>query len=470
MSTKTHALAVRGWKAAWSLVIGALVAAGAGGGLAARADQLPALPAAVVAEAKRSIVPFLEQEGIGSVGVLKFIALDGSGADVTPSQRLGAINADLASQFQLAILMNVSRKDPIAVLRDPSGVAAGIPGATHLTAEGRAKLFAAEYPVVVGMPEQRVKPGAFIFGIVQIADDLQTAQTVVTIASQGRDGKIAVRKLCNFPASLRADDLSAFGKSFAASRGAFTGGKPASLAADVQAGRKPFPLQDPTAPITLSIAYDGAVQRIEFRDGGAFVAEPRQGQKVTITIAKTKADGQRYAAALKVNGENMAQRDTRPDLTAMKWVLSDDSPTRPVRGYSVSTDAIQPFTVLSDADSARRAFDYGVDAGTITMTVYAERTANPDGGDADVKQQIAAATAAGVLDRLLTEGGVRLDPNRTFASLDEAKGTLETTLASADRGVIVADSGSQSFKQEVVPFNKDPDPVMSAVIRYYTPR
>jgi len=453
-----------------------------------RADQPLPLPAAVAAATKTLIVPALEAKGVKSVGVLKFLAMDGSGPDAKPSTRLGAINSDLAAQFQTAILLNVSKKQPIAVCRDPSAVAAAIPGATHLSAEGQTKLFAADYPVVVGTSGQTVKPDALLFGIVQIADDLKSVTVDVRMI---RRGVPEAEKLSEFTARMGADDLPAAGQSFVATRGLFTGGQTAgqaapptpeqvaerpirlaSLAADVRAGRRAFPLEDPEAPVTLSIAYDGSLQKIEYRDGGAFVAEPRQGQKVTVTIRKTRQDGQRYAVALKVNGENTAERGVLPDIKGSKWILSNDLMTLPVRGYAVGTEVIQPFTVLSEAESARRAFDYGVDAGTITMTVFAEQMGTPeDGPPAAAEPQFVQGGGAGAaLDQLLLAGGVRLDPQQSFGSLDEAKASLATSLASTSRGLIVPSAESQSFKQRIVKFMPIPDPVMSVVVRYYTRR
>ena len=61
-------------------------------------------------------MPVLEREWIDSVGVLKFLAVDGDDTSGRPTIRLGAINSDLAVQFQAAILLNASRRYPIAVL------------------------------------------------------------------------------------------------------------------------------------------------------------------------------------------------------------------------------------------------------------------------------------------------------------------------------------------------------------------
>lgn len=465
-------------KARWLLVIGALAATAAGAAAPSLADQPPPLPAAVAKAVKETILPHLEKTGVTSVGVLKFLVKASPQGRASP--RTGAINSDLAAQFQLAILMNVRRTKEIAVLLDPNGVAAKIPSATHLQADALANLFRADYAVVVGPPTMRVKPDALIFGVATVADDLQTA---TVDARMYRRGGANAENLCVFSASLRAADLPAAGQSFLASRGLFTGGrpqgvddagaiKPASLAADVRTGRRPFPLEDPAAPVTLAITYDGARQPIEFRDGGGFVPEPRQGQKVSLTIAKARQDGQRYAVVLKVNGENTAERGTLPDIKSMKWVLSDAFMKLPVRGYAVGTKSLQPFTVFSEAESAKRAFDYGIDAGTITMTVFAEQadsgSAQPD--PADQRQLAGDSSGSSDLDQLLLEGGVRLDPRQSFESLDAAKGALESMLAAAPRGIIGEGDEVESFKQEIVKFKANPDPVMSVVIRYYTPR
>lgn len=458
-----------------ALPVGALVMACALIGFvpAAAVDQ-PLPLAAAMAAAARVIVPTLEKAEVQNVGVLKFRVVDGKGGDGDATARLGTINSDLAAQLQTAILLNLSRRKPIAVLRDPSGVAATIAGASHLTPEGQEKLFAAQYPVVVGGTNDRVQPDAFVFGVGRLGDDLKTIRVALAmIRATDREPE----KLVEFDASLEPENLTAVGASFVATRGAFSGGTvvEASLAAEVRDGKRPFPLQEPEAPVKLVISYDGAEQRIEFRDGGAFVPEPRQGQRVTVTLKKTSLDGKRYGVALKVNGENTAKRDTRPDLAAGKWVLSDNIPMVQVRGYAIDAQTIQPFVVLSAAESARRAFDYGVDAGAITMTVFAEATGDEPPRDlpADLPPALTEG-GAGVtpaIDVGLLSSAVRLDPRKSFASLDEAKGDLHARLAAGSRGdggLIVASSGTEKDRQKPVPFKPVPDPIMSVVIRYYT--
>lgn len=463
------------WRA-WRFLAVPLGVAAIAGGTPAPAEAPRSLPAAVARAVREEIGPVLEREGIESVGVLKFLAVDGDEPGDLPTTQLGAINTDLAAQFQTAILLNVARKHPIAVLRDPGKVAATIPGASHLSVEGQAKLFAADYPVVVGAPGDTVKPDAFLFGIVELADGLETAAVDVRMIRRGRE---EVRKLCSLTARLNADDLTATGRSYLATRGLFDAGKavaaaspPAedpvdgragifALAADVKAGRRPFPLEDAEAPVALSIAYDGAAQPIDFRGGGAFVAEPRAGQKLVVTIRKVRRDGRRYGVVLKVNGENTAERGVLPDVKSMKWILSDGFMSLPVTGYLVG-DMLEPFVVLSEAESARRAFDYGVDAGTITMAVFAERT----DALADTPAPLARGGTGAKLDELLLAGGVRLDSQRTFATLDEAKAALQTALGNNSRGLVVPGVESRSFKKNIVAFTAMPDPVMSVVVRY----
>lgn len=453
-------------------------------------DDLPSLAAAIAEAAKNKIVPALEKAGVQSVGVLKFRVLGESQAADAATSRLGAINADLAAQFQTAILLNISRRQPIKILRDPSAVAAAIDGATHLTPEGQEKLFAASYPVVVGGANERVKPDALLFGIGELDDDLRTIRIAVAMI---RDKDRSQKKLCEFESLVGAENLTSVGASFVATRGLFSGGavgsgsqdggasaidrpaKLASLAKGVRDGQKPFPLQDPDAPVTLTVSYNDVLQKVEFRDGGAFVAEPRQGQKVSFTIKKPRKDGKRYAIALKVNGENTAKRDVRPDLAAAKWVLDDATPTVTVRGYAIDENTMQPFQVLSAAESATKAFDYGVDAGTITMTVFAE--ALGDGSPSDLPpdappQLTGPAGQPTAIDVGLLSRGVRLDPKTVFNSLDEAKGTLQNKMASLSRGdgggIIVPSSQTVGSQQQLVAFKPIVDPIMSVVIRYYT--
>ena len=145
----------------------------------------------------------------------------------------------------------------------------------------------------------------------------------------------------------------------------------------------------------------------------------------------------------------------------MKWILSDGFMSLPVTGYLVG-DMLEPFVVLSEAESARRAFDYGVDAGTITMAVFAERT----DALADTPAPLARGGTGAKLDELLLAGGVRLDSQRTFATLDEAKAALQTALGNNSRGLVVPGVESRSFKKNIVAFTAMPDPVMSVVVRY----
>jgi len=472
---------------AWSHAAGVMAATvGLWEGLPARADEPLPLPAAVADATKNDIMPALEAAGVKAVGVLKFRVIGPQSSMADASASLGAINTDLAAQFETAILLNVSRRRPVDVLRNPSAVAATIADASHLTAEGQKLLFDAEYPVVVGPPEKRVRPDALLFGIGQVSKD--AGRIRVAVAMIRRDDATPA-KVCEFDARLGAENLVAVGESFLATRGLFPTGagaeakqaaaerpeKLASLAKDVRDGSRPFPLLDPESPVRLRIRYDGVEQKIESRDGGGFVVEPRKGQKITFSIEKARRDARRFAVALKVNGENTARRDVRPDLSAAKWVLSDDFPVIPVKGYAVDATTIQPFLVLSDEESVNRALDYGIDAGTITMTVFAEQPAAtpsdlpPDELPPDESDQL-TTNGPVPLDIALLSGGVRLDPTQSFASLDEAKGALQSRAKARDRGIIVPNSATEQSAQKKVEFVEIIDPVMSVVVRYYTPR
>jgi hypothetical protein len=217
----------------------------------------------------------------------------------------------------------------------------------------------------------------------------------------------------------------------------------------------------------MVVAYDGKEVPIEFRGGRAFVAEPREGQKVTITVRKRNiGDGRRIGVVLKVNGENTAMRERGPDLHCYKWILSDAIPAVIARGYQVDRETIQPFTVLSSDKSRAREFDYGADVGAISVTVFDDETmdrpavAGPGG--------LAAQREA--VDVAMLERGLRIDSvavNGTPQQLRES--LLRAWDPSLPRGLIVEADKTEKRKLDLVDFKPLPTPAMVAVVTYYEP-
>lgn len=311
-----------------------------------------------MARAAEQVVAFINAQGYGNVGVLKFrVRKQGSEAGET----VGTINRDLATQLETALVIKRKQPATFVLLLDASDTAAATPGAGDATAEARDKLFTARYRPAWGDASNPVAADAFITGVVVVDRELETMRVVVSaIEKQGEP-----REIVSFDAVIEPALLGPLGESFS-TRGMLNAGLPriarqeqatgstasggpaagqlhhvSTDAASISAGDKPHPLADSTAPVTLVVAYDGKESPLEFRQGKAFVPEPGEGQKVTITVRKRKAgDGRRIGVVLKVNGENTAMRERAPDLHCYKWILSDAIPAVTVRGFQVDRETI----------------------------------------------------------------------------------------------------------------------------------
>src|SRR4051812_17551056 len=120
----------------------ALFAAALALGGGARAD---ALDAALLKQAPK-VLSTLRDKGVKNVGVLKFRVTKGE----ETSDAAGLLNLSVASRFEIALVLANDPKAPVGVVRDASGVAAGIRAANHLTPEGRKALFTKKYPLAWG--------------------------------------------------------------------------------------------------------------------------------------------------------------------------------------------------------------------------------------------------------------------------------------------------------------------------------
>jgi hypothetical protein len=112
--------------------------------------------------------------------------------------------------------------------------------------------------------------------------------------------------------------------------------------------------------------------------------------------------------------------------------------------------------VLSQAESQAKEIDYGEFVGTISVSVFQERTVAP-------KPSPQLLTDEGEDFEILTRG---VFPKEQPQNL----GALKQQLAqSATRGLIT--EGATIARQvEKVKFNRDPIPIMTATIKYYNPQ
>ena len=267
------------------------------------------------------ILKFAREHKYQNIGILKFRVRQGEGE---PSDRAGVLNRKLPERLELALILANRPRDPVGIVHNASEVAGTIKGANHLTTEGRTKLFEGEYPLAWG--QTKVVPDAFLVGVVQIDGNFQTA--VVGISVFDRQN-LKLRAVTKFGARLTTNELAEVGTSFT-TRGLFSGGQVSfsneerekkavreagQIAALIKTKQARHPLDDPASPVILTVRYDGQSVPIEFRDGGAFVCEPNEGQQVSFVLQRRDAsDKNRYAVVLKVNGENTLYRQKDKDL------------------------------------------------------------------------------------------------------------------------------------------------------------
>jgi hypothetical protein len=430
----------------------------------AQAEELPSLEHALLDNAAQ-ILKFAREQGYQNVGVLKFRIREGNGQ---PSDRAGVLNLNLADRLELALIIKNKLREPVGIVHNASAVAASIPGANHLAAEGRAKLFSANYPLAWG--KESVVPDAFFVGVVQVEDDFQTA--VIGISAFDRKSD-KLQSVARFKARMTTNDLAEIGTSFT-TRGIFDNGQvnlsnedrnkqankeAAQVALAIKTKQARQPLDDPASPVVLTIQYDGQPVTVEFRDGGAFVPEPNEGQKVSLVVGRRNPeDKTRYAVVLKVNGENTLYRQRKKDFDCNKWVLEPGDQPLTIDGFQITDTEKQKFTVLSKAASKSREMDYGADVGTISMTVFQPRSAaTPPPPPSNLLAEDAEDFA------ILSRGNF---PKGTPESLAALKSQL---VASTQTRGLITEGKTEAGATRTVKFDPDPVPVIVASVTYYKP-
>jgi hypothetical protein len=444
----------------------------------ARADDLES---ALLGRAKE-LVKFSQSSGYKTVGVLKFL---GTKDGRTLSDNLGTVNALLARRLEVALVLTNDPRNPIGIIDDASAVAAKTPGANHLSPEGRKALFAAQYRRAWGDPSVRVRPNAFLTGLVEVSKDLKTLR-ISFLYFDERSGLRAVPGVPDAVVPNRPGALVELGESFTV-RGAFDDGKveakakpkpdaaakpkakndpprepakndpPADLpkdkdviqqAKDVRDQAARHPAEEPGAPVKLTVLYDGTPVPAQVQGGKAFVPEPKAGQRVEFVMTPDAKPG-RYGVVLKVNGENTLDKERLPDARCRMYVLTSPGEKVLVRGYQLGVDRVETFRVLSVPESKASEVNYGSDVGTITLTVFPEGKAPAPDLSEDAAEKSAVAKAE-----------LPPEPSKSFDSL-KAK-----LLEDANRGLI-AQGAQVEAKVQVVKFTPAATPVMTLTVIYY---
>ena len=414
----------------------------------------------------------MRSNGIQSTGVLKFAVRVGGG-EFPPN--LGRLNLRLAEKMEVALaLANPTRKSQIdqqvGIVRNASKIADSIDGANHLSEEGRRLLFSKPYPLAwVFKDQSEVVPDSLVVGAAQISDDLTTMDLELMLVK--KEG-FTLTPLGSISVATDLEDLVDAGESYS-TRGIGVREakvKPASFSSvvkqasnirhETEENSTPqstslHPLgPDSDAPIRFEVLYDGVIQPFEFRNGGAFIKEPHEGQRVTFTVHRKNNDD-RLGVLVRVNGANTLYRRTRPDSRASLWTFKQGAPIFRIKGFYIDKSTIQEFKVLSDPASKNQAVNYGQDAGIIAIAVYTQEAEETDyvevaKSDSDVMSQAKL-------------------PETTLASRGELGSSLFAQLSSqnASRGLIAKGESKKINKMGTKKFKRSRYPIMATSIRYY---
>ena len=410
------------------------------------------------------ILKYLREHHYHHVGVLKFrVQKDGQVTD-----NAGPLNLDVASWLENALWIKCDMEldHDLTLLHDASATAAKIPGANHLTAEGRAHLFGAKYRALWGT-QKEVAADAFLAGRVDFSDDLRTL--TVAVCALGRDNR--VQKVVVFNASSGMNTLALAGESFNL-RAALTKKRTfeevdlsdaaAETAQKTKEGKADLPALDDKL-VGLEIRYvDRATQadRVmapQSADGRMLVPEPNEGQDVYFVLKRRDPDPKaRYGVVLMVNGVNTLFEERLPPQQCTKWIIEPGSEPIVIKGFQTTDNTVDGFVVRSAAESKANEVNYGADVGTVSYSVFREQPlpAKKPSLDNDAKKEEAAV----------------VNPPAPPADLPQDAGPLKNALNDdAPLGLLEKSGFQLASNVRHVSFT-NPVLVSTATIRYYKPQ
>lgn len=437
----------------------------------------------------KQILTKLRDADVKTTGVLKFSVRIGEGRF---PQSVGALNMRLAQKLELALVManpaiKAQENLQVGIVRGASDVANTIPEASHLTPEGRKALFSKAYPLAwKHLGKSETVPDSLIVGVAEVHSNLSQMDIELLLLSRT---SLQLTLLTRLTVPTDLEDLIDSGESFT-TRGLFDGGqvKRTEAAQDTKTGETPSKQEDSVqdvarqkalavrtetlgdsepqtsskhplsasgdSPITFEIHYDGSPQSLEFRDGAAFVKEPREGQNVVFIVRRKGNDKQRYGVLVRVNGENTLYRERVPDLKTTLWILEPELPAFSIQGFQLDEGTREQFRVLSDTDSEKRTIDYGRDVGMISIVVYQE------------DQTLELPVTDEKLDLAIQTQTVL--PDETKETRGQLGKSLIDQLVAQDttRGLI-AEGEKTKAAIDTVSFKRNSVPVMATSIRYY---
>ena len=266
------------------------------------------------------VLQYLKDHRYQTAGVLKFRIKKG---DAPYSDRVGPLNLNLATRLELALLLTMDLDHPVNIIRYASGVAARLPGADHLSPNGRRELFAGRYRLAWG--SEQVDADGFLTGEVIVSSDLRSLD--VAIMGFGCESD-RLEEVVHFTATTDPPVLIDVGESFQ-TRGFFDEGcvrivndEVIASATRIQQARQPNPIQDASSPVRIEIYYDKERVPLETRGGDVMIREPHEGQNVTFVLRKIDDTPAQYGVVLMVNGRNTLYKERANPRNARKWLLS----------------------------------------------------------------------------------------------------------------------------------------------------
>jgi hypothetical protein len=438
---------------AWGLLLTAAVLAL--GPSFARADNLDK----ELVKKAPEILAHLQKQGYKNIGVLKFMVKKGK-SDL--SFNSGAINHNLATRLENALILAVDPEKPIGIIRDATTAAAvADPKHTHLTPEGRTALFKVSYPLAWG--NQKVTADAFLSGIVVLSPDMKET-TVQFVVFDRKSAKLEDLKSANFKVGTDRSILADSGQSFVLSKRSMTkrdGFDEEAVANSASLDPvSPTPTPTPGSSIfdtylKLEVKYDGQAQSItpDSASGGEFKMspDPKEGQKVEFVL--NNISGQRLGVLLKINGKSAFGGQEDEDDRCALWILETGA-SATLRGfYDEFAKKVDVFKVLSDEES-RSAWANHKRPGFIDVAVYTESGAAGEENQFSIR---------GMSKRSLA----KVPPPTTLAA---AKEQLRNTMGATKRGRgLIAGSGNlEEANLKPVQFNS-PQMAGHAHINYHTP-
>lgn len=345
----------------WGLCL-ATVAALVGAPAVVRADNLDK----ELMNKSQALFAELQKRGCQNVGVLKFMVKKGKGE---PSFNAGALNHNIASRLENALILANDPNKPIGIIRDATAVAlAQAPKATYGTAAGREELFKVSYPLAWG--KDKVNADAFLTGLVELSADMQT--TTINIAYFDRKAT-KLQDLEKFTVKTDRNILVDSGQSFALAkrslmkRGPIEDLEKASAEAaqnlDNSDGKStttdPNTTTEPNALFRMVVIADGKVVD-QVRDPSnpgehKLTSNINPGQTVELKI--TNLIDEKLGVVLKVNGESTINKETATMDQCTRWILEPKG-EYVVRGFYMDKPGggtnLEKFKVVAEGDFGPR--------------------------------------------------------------------------------------------------------------------